>query len=780
MFGRGLVGYRERLGLTQEALAEKAGLSARSVRALESGRRVPRKSSLTLLADALGLHGAEREEFCRRAYGSASGAKAGADRGRVATIPAQLPPDVPAFLGRTPQLARLDDLLGGTAELSRPVVISAVSGTAGVGKTALAVHWAHRVAHRFPDGQLYVNLHGYDPERPVAPAEVLARLLEALGVAGADIPSGMEERAARYRTEMARRRALILLDNARDAQQVRPLLPGGPSCFVVVTSRNQLTPLIAAGAHAFTLDLLSITEARQLLASRLGPDRVDSDPAAVEAIIAACARLPLALTIAAARAQQTGFSLNTVADELADSAGRLDTLDGGDHVSHIGTVFSWSYTALTAPAARMFRLLGLHPGADLTASAAASLNGRLFADTRPLLAELTRVHLLTENVPGRYTFHDLLRAYARAHLFHVTSPASCVDQLRAYAGELAARADADVGRRAALRRLLDHYVHSAHGAARQLDPMTEPVTPAPPVAGVTPERFSDREQALSWFNVERPVLTRVVDLAVDARYDRHAGDLADAVAGYLERCGHWAEWIATQETALAAAVRRDDPVRQAHAHRTLGRAHVSLNTLDAAGVHFRQALDLFDKLGDHIGYARTHHNLAGLYERRGRFADALRHAEQALALCRAAGHRVGQASALGAVGWFRAHLGDHRRAIGDVRRSLTLFRDLDHAHGQAAAWDSMGFILHRLARHSSAATSYVRAIDLYRRTEDRYEQARSLHTLGDVHQDAGDPVAARTAWQEALAIFDQLRHPQATEVRARLAASSAPDGVRQA
>lgn len=350
------------------------------------------------------------------------GAAVGERRSVCAPVPAQLPADLHGFAGRGAQLAHLDALAGEALAAPTAVVISAISGTAGVGKTALAVHWAHRVTDRFPDGQLYVNLRGFDPGgAPVSPAEALRGFLEALGVPAERIPAGTDERAAQYRSLLAGKRMLVLLDNARDAEQVRPLLPGTPLSMVVVTSRDQLTSLVTAhGARPLTLDLLSPEEGRQLLAHRLGAARVAAEPEPVERIVAACARLPLALAIAAARAQQTNFPLTTIAAELDDTHGRLDVLDVGEPNGQVRAVFSWSYATLTPGAAGLFRLLGLHLGPDISAAAAASLAGRPVPDTRRLCAELVRASLLAEPAPGRYAFHDLLRAYAaeQAHATH--------------------------------------------------------------------------------------------------------------------------------------------------------------------------------------------------------------------------------------------------------------------------------------------------------------------------------------------------------------------------
>jgi DNA-binding SARP family transcriptional activator len=428
--------------------------------------------------------------------------------------PAQLPADLPVFAGRTLALRHLGALLPGESpslpgESPRGPLAVAITGTAGVGKTTLAVRWAHRIAHQFPDGQLYVNLRGFDPVRPArSPAEALRGLLGALGVPAPQIPANLDGRAGLYRSMLAGRRVLLLLDSARDPDQVRTLLPGAPGCLTVITSRNQLTSLIATDAvQPLTLDLLSHEEARQLLTRRLGTDRIASEPQAADRIIALCARLPLALSFAAARiATRPTFPIGTLAQELGAVHTRLDALSSHDPRADIRAVFSGSYRALSPAAARVFRLLGLHPGPDLTLPAAASLAGQPTRQVRPQLVELTQAHLVSEHIPGRYTTHDLLRAYAI---------------------ELARRLDPDAGRRAAVHRMLDHYLHTAALAGRLSHPPREQIAVPAALPGVTVADLADRQQALAWLAEERPVLLAVVQLAADSgRFPLHALQLA--------------------------------------------------------------------------------------------------------------------------------------------------------------------------------------------------------------------------------------------------------------
>jgi DNA-binding SARP family transcriptional activator len=368
--------------------------------------------------------------------------------------PAQLPRDLPCFTGRLAELDKLRLLLtaAGASQMGTAAPIVVISGTAGVGKTALAVHFARQGADRFPDGQLYANLRGFDPAAsPVPSAEALSLFLTALDAAPDTIPGSEDARAALYRSLLNGKRLLVLLDNARDASHVRPLLPGSPGCLVIITSRCQLTGLIATeGAHPLVLNVLAEDEARDLLARRLGADRLDREPSAGYELATLCARLPLALAIVAARAAgRPGLALAELAAELRDRHRRLDALEAGDPATDVRAVFSWSYEELSAPCARLFRLLGLHPGPDITPAAAASLAAIPASQARRLLGELARAHLLTEHVPGRFTFHDLLRAYA---------------------AEQARTRHSDTERRAATHRLLDHYLHTAGAASRPASP----------------------------------------------------------------------------------------------------------------------------------------------------------------------------------------------------------------------------------------------------------------------------------------------------------------------
>jgi tetratricopeptide (TPR) repeat protein/transcriptional regulator with XRE-family HTH domain len=758
-FGPCLRACRRSAGLSQEELAERSGMSIRAISNLERGRtRRPHPDSVRRLADALQLHEQGRAQFVAAAGLRAAAAPvttapderlSRAGHGQV--IPRQLPAPVRQFAGRASELAELTALLNDArARTPAAVVITAIDGTAGVGKTALAVYWAHQAANQFPGGQLYVNLRGFDPSRkPMPSAEAIRNLVDALGVPAERIPASPDAQAALYRSLLAGKRMLVVLDNARDAQQVRPLLPGSAGCLVVITSRSQLSGLVAAeGVRALTLDLLTDAEARELLSLRLGAERVSAEPEAAAELIRLCARLPLALAITAARgAALPRLGLVALAGELKDAQPILDALDIGDPAASVRTVFSWSLRNLGAPAARMFRLLGLHPGPDITMPAAASLACLPPSEARRALRELAEAHLITEHAPGRFSLHDLLRAYA---------------------AEQAAEREQDTERRAAIERALDYYLHTSHAAALLLDPTRQPVTLDPARDGVTPDRFGDGQQALAWFDAEHQVLISAVTLAAETGLDVCAWQLPWALKDYLDWRGYWQEWAALQRTALAAATRLGDTAGQAAARVLLAQTCVRLGDYDQARTHLTSCLGFYRQAGDRLGEARVHQHLGGVAMYQGRPADSLAHAERAADLFRAIGNQAGQAAALGNAGWCHALLGHYQQARKFCRQATALHRELGNRHGEANCWGSLGYAEHKLGNLSEAADCHHRALDIFRELGARHEQAEVLTYLGDVRDTAGDRQEARDAWRQALDIFGELHHPDAAQVRARL------------
>ncbi|MFI5889592.1 AfsR/SARP family transcriptional regulator [Actinoplanes sp. NPDC051513] len=670
--------------------------------------------------------------------------------------PAQLPHGTADFVGRAKALSQLNALLGddGTAG-GRALVITAISGTAGVGKTALAVHWSHQIRRRFPDGQLYVNLRGFDPNGPpMNPGEAIRGFLDALGVPEHKIPTGIDSQSGLYRSLLADRRGLILLDNAHDAEQVRPLLPGAPGCLVLITSRSDLPGLVAAeGARPVAIDLLSVDEARALLRRRLGAARTEAEPRELDEIIELCARLPLALTVVAARAaSHPQFSLRDLAEELRESASRLDIFEEGDRATDVRCVFSWSYHKLGARAARVFRLMGLQAGPEITTRATASLAGIALDEARPALVELARTHLVTERAPGSFVLHDLLRAYA-TELAHAHDPPAEHDE--------------------ALRRVLDHYVQTGYQALRLLNPHHyDAITVPSPRPGVTPERITGIRQARSWFTGQYPVLLAALRQGFDGGLTDEVWYLTCVLWPFLEYHGLWLE----SQTALQAAHLSADPRRSALAHRLLGRAYSKAGRYAEADGHLRQALERYRMLDDLAGQAEAFRDLALKLDRQESHREALAAAEQSLRLFRAAGHAIGQARAENAIGWFHNKLGDHETALVHCREALALQTRLGDRPGQAETLDSLGYIYLKLRDWAKARVSYERALELYHEFDDRYDEAETLVSLGDTLQAAGSSGEAYAAWRKALSILDQLRQPYADRLRANLERKLGGDG----
>ena len=665
-------------------------------------------------------------------------------------VPRQLPAATRHFAGRDEALNALAGLAAETAEGNPATVISVIAGTAGIGKTTLALHFAHQAAGQFPDGQLYVNLRGFDPAgSPLAPEEALRLLLDALSVPAARVPAGLDAQAGLYRSLLAGQRMLVLLDNARDAEQVRPLLPASPGCLVIVTSRSQLTSLVAVeGAFPLTLEVLADAEAHELLTRRLGPERVAADPGAAAELIQLCARLPLALSIAAARtASQPGLSLAGLAAELRDAPGRLDALDAGQAAANVRAVLSWSYQQLDPATARLFRLLGLHAGPDVSAAAAASMAGLALPEARRGLGELARVHLLTEHAPGRFSCHDLLRAYA---------------------AELADSTDSEAGRGAATGRMLGHYLHTACAASAFLAPTRRPVTLAGLQPGVTPEHIADTEQALAWFEAESQVLMGAMARALEAGFDTHAWQITWALWRFLDQKGRWHDWTAAEQMALTAAQRLGDRGAEAAAHQRSGYVSSRLGNYEDAHAHMRLALSIHAERGDRAGQGYVHNAFAVVLYNQGRDGDALDQARQALEAYTGTGDEAGRALALNAVGWMCTRLGDHQQALHYCGQAVDVLRDVGNREGEAATLDSLGHAHQQLGNHAESVTWYQRALDLYDEIGHRWGYAETLGHLGDAHQAAGDPEKARAAWEEALTALDDLHHPDADQIRDKL------------
>jgi DNA-binding SARP family transcriptional activator/tetratricopeptide (TPR) repeat protein len=744
----GLVGEL-RSRLAQAPLREH--LAAQLMLALaRSGRRgealAVYRETRAMLIETLGTEpDRELQEVHRKVLtGSVPGVAAAPVRTVLPAAPVDLLPfDLRVFSGRDRELKQL----GTIVDSGTSARVAVVSGSAGMGKTAVAVHWAHRVAGEFPDGRLYADLRGFGPSEQAAdPGEVLRSFIEALGDAPASVPVGTKLRAARFRRLLSDKRVLLVLDNAKDPAQVRPLLPGASDCVVVVTSRNRLTGLIAStGALVVPLDAMSEPQARALLAGRLGADRLAADLDAVQRIMDVCRGLPLALSVvAASAASRPGDALAVLADELDAAANLLDGLGAADPETDVRTLLHWSYRQLSPEAARLLPLLALHPGPDWAAPAAASLAGTGLHPTRAALAELVEANLLLWTPEHRYGFHDLVRAFAL---------------------ELA---ESSPERDAASLRLLDHYLHTAYAADRLLDPTRNPIALAPMADGVAPQRLSDGEEAMRWFAAETAVLLAAIDHASALGEDAHCWQLAWTLPDYLNRRGRWQEIAVVSEQGLDAATRLGNASAQARMLRLLGQTCGRLDRFTEAHRYLERALELGRAGHDEIGQAHAHLQLGRLWRRQRRFAEALDHCTRALALFQSAGDRVGQARAFYTIGCHHLLVGDPQRALPYCEQAAALFGELGDLAGEAAARDEIGTVHHRLGDHHRAVAEYEHALARFRELAFRPAEAEVLTHLGDARHAMGSHATARRNWEAALAIFEELDHPDAKDVRTRL------------
>ncbi|GAA3038720.1 BTAD domain-containing putative transcriptional regulator [Kitasatospora albolonga] len=672
----------------------------------------------------------------------------------VTVGPDTLPLPVPGFTER-PELAdALTRTLARAAGPSAAVVITAVAGMGGVGKTALAVHWARQVADRFPDGRLYLNLRGFDPgSPPLDPAEALSVLLVALGETAVE---GRNEdltmRAARFRAVVTGRRLLLLLDNARDAEQVRWLLPGSPGCLVLVTSRNRMSSLVVHdGALAVPVDRLTTAQARALLAARLGPERLAAEPAAVEAVLAACGGLPLAVSIAAARVVLSpGLTLAGVAAELAPGADRLTALGLDDPDTDLRAVFAWSYRALTPDAARLFRLLSLHPGAEASLASAASAAALPPDRTRALARELCEANMLTEHSRDRYALHDLLRAYA--------------------AGLVAETGD---DRTAALGRLLDHYAHSAAAANDAVSTRREEVDLEPAAPGTVVLAFDDRAAGTAWYGAEFRSILALLRSVPGEEHPRRIWSLAFTSQLHTSQQSWVQDEIEILHTALGAPAAAGPPHEVVRARLSLARSY-------ALSGHHAEADAQLQLLTDRLAtlpvtmQAAVERSTGWVRGRQGRHREALHHSRRALALFRALGDdgttRNQIARELNAVGWYHTLLGEHEEAIRHCEQALPVFRANGNRRSEAATWDSIGYAHHHLGRHRQAVECYRRALDGYVDAADEYNQAEVLDHLAGTWLALGDRDRARADWHRAADLLTALGHADAADLRAKAAA----------
>jgi tetratricopeptide (TPR) repeat protein len=640
----------------------------------------------------------------------------------------RLPLEQAGFTGRTRELDRLRQALHHSRQAGGPVVISAITGMAGVGKTQLAIHAAHLLVRENPfDRVLFVNLRGFhpDPAQPPAdPAAVLDGFLRLLGVPGHRIPDDLPARTAAYRDRLAGTRTLVVLDNAADADQVRPLLPDTAGCLTLVTSRRALTDLRSA-TH-LTVDVFTADEAVACLTRAAPQVPVGTDPHAPARVAHRCGYLPLALGLVAGHIRATpGWTLTDHADRL-DERHRSRRLDSGVEVA-----LDLSYRHLSTDRRRLLRLLALHPGQDLDTYAAAAMSDTDRPTAEATLGDLCRDHLLQQATPGRYTFHDLVRAYATGR-----------------AGD----EDAPADRRAALTRLFDYYLATAATAMDTLYPAETHRRPRVPPPATPVPTLTDPDTARGWLDTERPTLVAAAAHTANRGWPTHTTRLSTTLFRYLVG-GYHTDALAIHGHARGAAHHTGDRTGQAHALTNLGVAHLLSGRYGAAAEHLEQARDLFQQAGDPVGQARALDNLGNVEARLGRYRLAADHLEQALHLCRRDGDPTGEARALVNLGVVEGRLGRYRLAADHHERALTLYRQTGDRDGEANALNNLGNAEVRLRRHGPAAQHLGQALALCRQLANRGGEAWTLDGLGTLHTRLGQSVQATEHYRQALAIF---------------------------
>ncbi|GAA4473530.1 ATP-binding protein [Phytohabitans houttuyneae] len=659
------------------------------------------------------------------------------------SVPAQLPAAPNGFTGRAKELDQLTAMLTQPGHGQDPAMaIATIAGMGGIGKTWLALRWAHQHSRKFPDGQLYIDLNGFAPSGvPVAPAQAIRRFLEAMGVPAGSLPADFNAQLSLYSRLVNQRQMLILLDNARDTAQVAPLLPASSTCTVVITSRNRLPGLLLAhGARPLIVEALKDADARELLVNRLGAARVDAEPEAAAELLGYCGGFPLALGIVAGRAQTySAFALADLAAELREATTRIGVLDDEDPTASLPAILSWSYTALPGDQAQALSFLGVSPLPVIGLAAASDLIGEPPTRTRALLRGLEHAHLLDQHQPGRYRMHDLITLYARD------------------------RADEDLsaGKRTdGLRRLLDFLLHTAFAADRMLHPHRPPIELDAPRPDCHPRTFPDYAAALDWLNAEHAVLIAMQDRAGRLGWNRAVWQLAWTLDTFQWRRGHHYDMVVAWQNAVDAAERDGDAAVLSMTHRNLGHAYAHTGRHAEAQDHLGRSLALAEGRGDVAEQAHAHHNLACASEQRGDPGRSLQYAIRALDLYESLDEpaRVWRADALNDVGFYSLLAGDHERSRVTLTAALEIFRADRHRDGEAAATANLGYLAHLTGDYPAALSYYDQALATTQELRNQFHEADIWRRVGQTHAASGDREQAAAAWQRSLRLYQEQSH----------------------
>jgi tetratricopeptide (TPR) repeat protein len=662
-------------------------------------------------------------------------------------VPHQLPPALHDFEGRSEELDALRSIVRtATAEPGSPIVISAINGIGGIGKTALAVHFAHELEPQYPDGQLYVNMHGYELHQRLRPDQVLDRFLRDLGVADRVLPTSLDEQISLYNKLLRDKRMLILVDNASSSADVRPLIPNTPTCFVLVTSRDALTGLLATNdARILTLDALGDGEALHLLKTVSRRDmQAPEEIAAAKEIIRLSANLPLAIWIAGAKlASRRSLTFSGLADLLRDEGLRLSRLRAGDLA--IEANFETSYRDITPPTAQLFRRLGLIAGPDFPADAAAAVAGEEYAVTLDALDELLDAHLVEPaNAENRYRFHDLLRLFARKKL-------------------------QEDERKTSLERLLNWYLAAADTASDLVMNSQRLQRFRPQFRLSRP--ISSRDDALAWLEDERVSIAAAIRQSSETDLLSWAWNLADALWGFCYLRKHWADWIENHQVGLAAARRAGDPEAEAWMLTNLGVAYWDTHEADRALTSFEQAISICQQNGFLLCEGRAIHGMGLAYRAKGQFDEALECAERALPIRRRVADKWGEAVTLDNLAYVCGKLRQFDRAIDNFNDALKIWRELSDPWGEGLSENDLGCVYNEAGNYAEAAACLRKSLEIRKAAGDRWGEAESLGHLGDALLNTEGIAAARQCWQTSLDLFTQIQAPEAGQIRDKLAAA---------